>query len=154
MRTKASLWVILGTAAVTLTSIAAAAPAPARQRVSLTVKGQAHTFVLTPLTAGRFGRDSGTFSDCCWSERFIMRDGQRVEINDPIATYTGKRGTLVVRHRIEWVNAGNGYTVGTGTWTIVRGTRAYAHVTGGGRSAYSWLPRGFVSARAEGFVRR
>jgi hypothetical protein len=60
----------------------------------------------------------------------------------------------VVRHRIEWVDAGNGYTVGTGTWTIVRGTGAYAHVTGGGRSAYSWLPRGFISARAEGFVHR
>ena len=154
MRTKASLWVILGTAAVTLTSIAAAAPAAAKQRVSLTVKGRAHTFVLTPLTAGRFGRDSGTFSDCCWSERVILRDGQRIEIENPLATYVGRRGTLVVRYRVEWANAGNGYTVGTGAWKIVRGTGAYKGLTGNGRSAAAWSGDQFAGVRAEGWVRR
>ena len=31
-----------------------------------------------------------------------MRDGQAIDINDPQMTLTGKRGTLVVRNRIEW----------------------------------------------------
>jgi hypothetical protein len=148
-----SMWLILGSAALTLTSLAAAGPLNARQRISITGKGDGHTFVLAALTAGPLRRDSGTFSDCCWTERVIMRDGQKIEINDPLATYTGGRGTLVVRFRVEWVNAGNGYVVGTGTWNIVRGTGDYAHITGGGRSAATWLPRGFVSERAEGYVR-
>jgi hypothetical protein len=37
----------------------------------------------------------------------------------------GKRGTFRWRARIEWVDRGNGYSVGTGTWKIVRGTGAY-----------------------------
>jgi hypothetical protein len=110
--------------------------------------------VLKPLTGGALSRDSGTFSDCCWSERVIVRDGQTIEINDPIATYTGRGGTLVLRYRVGWVNAGNGYIVGTGTWKIVRGTGVYKGISGGGRSAGAWIRDRFIGARAEGWVRR
>jgi len=141
-------------AAVTSTATAAAEPVATTQRIAITGKGDAHTFVLTPLTGGKLRRDSGTFSDCCWSERVILRDGQRIEIENPLATYVGRRGTLVVRYRVEWANAGNGYTVGTGAWKIVRGTGAYKGLTGNGRSAAAWSGDQFAGVRAEGWVRR
>ena len=125
-----------------------------KQRIAITGKGDRHTFVLRPLTGGKLRRDSGTFSDCCWRERVVVRDGQKIEINNPLATYAGRRGTLVVRYRIEWVNAGGGYIVGTGAWKVVRGTGAYKGITGAGRSGGAWIGNTFVSARAEGWVRR
>ena len=124
-----------------------------KQRIAITGKGDKHTFVLTPLTGGKLRRDSGTFSDCCWSERVVVRDGQRIELENPLATYVGRNGTLVVRYRVEWVNAGNGYTVGTGTWKIVRGTGAYEGITGDGRSGAAWSGNTFAGLRAEGWVR-
>ena len=153
MRTKVVAWTVLGAAALTLTAGAGAGPVAAKQRIAITGKGDGHTFVLRPLTGGELRRDSGTFSDCCWSERVVVRDGQKIEINNPLATYAGRRGTLVVRYRIEWVNAGNGYIVGTGTWKVVRGTGAYKGITGDGRGAGAWIRDSFVSARAEGWVR-
>jgi hypothetical protein len=151
-RAKVAASVAFGIAVLTLTTVAAGEPLAGRQRISITGKGETHTFVLTPLTAGALRRDSGRFSDCCWRERIVVRAGQKVEINDPIATYTGQRGTFVLRYRVEWVNAGNGYTVGTGAWKVIRGTGAYAGVTGEGRSAATWLRDSFVSFRAEGLV--
>ena len=59
-----------------------------------------------------------------------MRDGQSININNPLSTFTGKQGRLVVRFRIEWADAGNGYTAGNGTWKVVSGTGAYARLTG------------------------
>lgn len=143
----------LGAAAASLTAVAATEPVAAKQRIAIIGKGSTHTFVVVPLTPGELGRDSGSFADCCWTERVTVRDGQRVEIDNPLATYTGARGTLVVRYRVEWVDAGNGYTVGTGTWKIVRGTGAYKGITGSGRSASAWLRDGFLGLRAEGWVR-
>jgi hypothetical protein len=149
---KLTAFAFLAVAATTMTSNAAASPEAARQRVAITVDGHAHTFVLTPLKPGAVKRDSGTSSDCCWSQRFATRDGQTIEINDPLTTFTGKRGTLVVRYRIEWVDAGHGYTIGTATWKVLRGTGVYAQLTGGGRSAHAWPPGGYASGRAEGFL--
>jgi hypothetical protein len=146
----ATVAVVIATGA--LSSAATGTSEPAKQRVAITVKGTDHTFVLTPLTRGALKFDSGFESGCCWSRRFVMRDGQRIEVNDPLATFTGQRGTIEIRYRIEWVDAGNGYSVGTGTWRVVRGTGVYAHLTGSGRSAHSWPPAGFASGRAEGFV--
>jgi hypothetical protein len=97
-------------------------------------------------------RDSGIESACCWSQTFVTRGGQKIEINDPLATLTGKRGTLEIRNRIEWLDAGHGYSIGTSRWHVVRGTGAYAHVTGSGRGAESWPPGGFASARLDGFL--
>jgi hypothetical protein len=87
------------------------------------------------------------------SERVVMRAGQRVAVYDSIVeTFKGKRGTLVIRSRIEYLDAGNGYHVGAGTWKVVRGTGQYARITGGGRRADVWLDRGPWSGRNEGFL--
>lgn len=137
----------------TLPSTAGGDPATTRQRIAITAKAGINGFVLTPLKAGEIRRDSGTTTWCCSTQRFRMRDGQKVDIDNRLSTMTGRRGTLVLRWRVEWIDAGNGYTVGTGTWRVVRGNGAYQGISGGGRGAASWLPRGPVTFRAEGFLR-
>ena len=149
-------------AAVTVTSIASAAPEAAKQRVALTVtilpsaKG-----VLTPLTDGALKRDSGTFNGV-WSptpDRTVVREGQTVQIYaHPVWTFTGKGGSLVFRDRVEAVDLGqyldhNGAQDGIamGTWKVVRGTGLYAGITGGGRSAHFYQGHKWV-ARYEGFL--
>jgi hypothetical protein len=143
-------------AAVTLTSFAAAGPNAAKQRVVITSHAAKSTkvspFVLTPLQAGALKRDSGTQIAGSASGRTVMRDGQRVEIYDSVGTLKGKLGSLVIRLRTEYVDGGNGYHVGTGTWKVVRGTGQYAQITGGGRSGAVWLDRGPWSSRVEGFL--
>jgi hypothetical protein len=142
-------------ATIILTSVAAAGPEAARQRVVITSQASQTTqvapFVLTPLQAGALKRDSGTLTATA-SGRNVMRDGQRIEIYVSVGTYTGKLGSLVTRHRTEYVDGGNGYHVGTGTWKVVRGTGQYAQITGGGRSGTVWLDRGPWSFRSEGFL--
>lgn len=141
-----------GVAIVVAAGAAMPAAAGVKQRVAITVKGTDHTFVLTPLTRGALKSDSGTESGCCWTQRFVTRGGQRIEINDPLVTLAGKHGTLELRYRIEWLDAGNYFSVGIGTWRVVGGTGAYAHLTGSGRSAHSWPPTGFASGRSDGFL--
>ena len=116
----------------------------------------ATSFVLTPLTAGPAKRDSGTTSYCCVHSRSTVRDGQPVEIANLLKTYQGRRGTLTLRLRIEWTDAGNGDTIGTGTWRIASGTAAYADLAGNGRLSVvaetgslndiTWRAVGYVSA--------
>lgn len=147
-------------AAVTLTSVAAAGLDAAKQRVAIMTKGAANAsspavFVLTPLQAGALKPDSGTtrVAGSLPPERVAMREGQRVAIYDSIVeTLKGKRGSLVIRSRLEYVDAGNGYHVGTGTWKVVRGTGQYAQITGGGRRGDVYLDRGPWSGRNEGFL--
>lgn len=65
-------------AAVTLTSVASAGPAAAKQRVAIDAKILSRgTFVLTPLQPGALKRDSGTFSGNWRSipEHVVMHDG-------------------------------------------------------------------------------
>ncbi len=119
--------------AVTLASAAAAGPNAAKQRVAIDMKIYPQgTFVLTPLQTGSLKTDSGTISSN-WTSipgRKVMRDGQKVTIYDgAVTTLTGKRGTLTVRDRNEWVylgRDGNGDGeedgIGIGTWKVVRGT--------------------------------
>jgi len=143
-------------AAVTLTSVAAAGPDGVEQRVAITSQAAQTTevspVVIAPLEAGPLKRDSGTMTASVPSERVVMRAGQRVSIYDGPATLKGKRGTLVLRFRTEYVDGGNGYHVGRGTWKVVRGTGEYAGITGGGRTGAVWLDRGPWSSRAEGFL--
>ena len=142
-------------AAVTLTTGAAAGPDAAKQRVAITTQAAQPTkvsaFVLTPLQAGRLKPDSGKLTGSVPPERIVMRDGQKVSIYDGSATLKGKLGGLVIRYRDEYVEAGNGYHVGTGTWKVVRGTGQYAGVTGAGRSAQVGGPSTWV-ARYQGFL--
>jgi hypothetical protein len=130
--TAAALVVAAGTVA----GIATAGRTAAAERVAITSpRGNAGLFVLTPLTPGRIVRDAGTATACCWTQRFILRDGQSIEINNPLRTFTGKHGTFTWRAQIGWVDLDSGDSIGTGTWKIVRGTGAYAHLEGHGRIA-------------------
>jgi hypothetical protein len=141
-------------AAAAVTASADADTSISKQRIAITTaKGNGYSFVLTPLTSGPVARDSGTASACCWSQRFIRRDGQSIEIDNPLKTYAGKQGTFTMRLVIEWIDAGNGYTIGTGTWKIVSGTGTYRHLEGNGRIAVSWPDASdWQSSRAEGLV--
>jgi hypothetical protein len=90
----------------------------------------------------------------------VMREGQQISIYRDTYTLKGKRGSLSIRERAEWVEVSNekapgtDYTpgVGMGTWRVVGGTGAYAKVTGGGRSGHQGHPEWLV--RQEGFLTR
>jgi len=144
-------------AAVTLTAVAAAGSDAAKQRVMITTQfaetTQVSPFVLTPLQSGAIKPDSGRWTAGSLAGRDVMREGQEVSINAGPSTLKGERGSLVIRTRSEWVAAGNGYYVATGTWKVVRGTGQYAGVTGGGRGGSVWLERtDHWSSQVEGFL--
>ena len=71
-----------------------------------------------------------------------MRDGQAVDLNNPQMTLTGKRGTLVARNEIGYVDLPDGWAVFTGTWKVISGTGDYAGLAGGGRGAGVNTPNG------------
>jgi hypothetical protein len=157
-----SLCVAALVAAVTLTTVAAAGSAAAKQRVAIDLKlWPQKKFVFTPLQAGPLKTDSGTISHNFLSipGREVMRDGQKVTIYDGgVATLTGKRGTLTIRNRNEWVDFardanGDGQNdgIGIGTWKVVRGTGQYAGIVGKGRGGQIGLGSPWY-ARFEGFL--
>ena len=134
MFTKLTALTALVVTAIVLTGVAIAGGQVTTQRIAITSHGAAFdTFVITPLAPGAVLRDAGSSSACCWTERFVTRDGESVEIDNPLKTFVGKRGTFMWRAQISWIDAGTNYIIGTGTWKIVRGTGAYAHLHGGGR---------------------
>jgi hypothetical protein len=149
-------------AAIILTSVAAAGSHAAKQRVAINMKIYPQkTFVLTPLRAGPLKGDSGTISSNWLSipGRDVMHDGQKVTIyNGAETTLTGKRGTLTIRDRNEWVDLGqdsnrDGESDGIGitTWKVVRGTGQYAGIVGTGRGGHVGLGSPWY-ARYEGFL--
>lgn len=160
MNAKFAVLAVLAASAVTLSSVAAAGPDAAKQRVAITMKGlPGGTFVLTPFKAGALKRDSGTVSVVSGDSRVVIRDGQKVGIfAGGIYTFEGKRGSLTIRERTEWVDVSNentryGYPPGVaiGIWTVVRGTGQYAQVTGGGRSGHAGLGSRWLG-RQQGFL--
>jgi hypothetical protein len=151
---KARLAIVVAlAAAVTLTSVAAGGPATTKQRVAITVKFHASTFVLSPLQAGVLKRDSGTMSMIVHGScHDVVRGGQQVGICGNRWTLTGKPGTLTIRTHEEWVDPGSGGCgIAFGTWKVVRGTGEYAGISGGGRSAYDAHCEKWY-ARHEGFL--
>ena len=141
--------------AVTLVSAAAAGPAATKQRVVIDMKIiPKSTFALIPQQPGALKRDTGSISGT-WKSippRDVMRDGQQVTIyNGGVWTLTGKRGTLTIRERNEWVSVGNDDDVAVGTWKVVRGTGQYAGTVGKGRSGHAGLGSPWY-ARYEGFL--
>jgi hypothetical protein len=137
-------------AAAAIATASDAGSAVAKQRVAIQHIGS--SFVLTPLTPGGVKPDTGPISFCCWTERPTMRDGEAIDINDPQMTLTGKRGTLVVRNRIGYVDITAGWAIFTGTWTVIRGTGQYAGLAGGGLGAGISSPAGSTKARFEGLL--
>ena len=132
-----------------------------KQRVEITAGGvlgptSSGRFVLTPVQTGATGElepDSGTETSVIRNRRFVVRQGQSVEIVTWITTAKGKHGTFVLRVPIEHIDAGNGFHIGTGTWTFVRGTGEYAHARGVGRVANAWSEKsGRWSERRTGFL--
>jgi hypothetical protein len=143
-------------ALLTLTSVAAAGPEKSRQLVTITAKGIASSnsfgkFELESQQAGPVKSDSGT-ETATWNSRHVVREGQDVTLGNWLFTLVGKRGKLVLRDRLETVEAGNGYHVSHGTWKVVRGTGQYAQVTGGGRIGGVWLESRPWSERRVGFL--
>jgi hypothetical protein len=127
---------VLVVAATVVTGAASAGHSAAMQRIEITFpKTDSDSFVLTPLAPGPIQRDSGNSSACCWSRRFYRRDGQEVEVDNPLKTFVGQRGTFTWRAQISFLDASHGYYVLDGTWKIVSGTGAYKHLTGHGRIA-------------------
>ena len=97
MKARHALLVAL-VAAVTLTSVAAAGPDAAKQRVAISMKLKEvgnGTFVLMPLQSGTLKRDSGTVTVVFNDPTIVMRDGQRIDIFRNTYTVKGKRGTHV-----------------------------------------------------------
>jgi hypothetical protein len=145
-------------AAVAFTSVAAASPDEAKQRVQITISGPAtnsgQKFVLFALSAGPLEPDSGPTTSVVANQRNVTRDGQPAQIVTWVSTQKGKHGSFVVRARIEHIDAGNGFHIGTGTWKFVRGTGAYAGANGGGRVANAWIDFGSrtLSERWDGFL--
>jgi hypothetical protein len=84
-----------------------------------------------------------------------VRDGQTVTVNTWVTTAKGKRGTFMYREVLDNVDAGNGASVATGTWTFVRGTGQYSGLTGGGRlgQVHLYGRDRTWSERREGFLR-
>jgi hypothetical protein len=154
----AALFVFAAT--LTLSSVAAAGPGASRQQVEITATGVANAasfslkFVLTPRGAGALKPDSGKETSVVANQRAVTRDGQTADIVTWVTTCKGKRGSFVLRVRIEHIDAGNGFHIGTGTWRFVRGTGAYAGITGGGRVANAWVDSGSraLSERRDGFL--
>ena len=143
--------VAFAAAAVTLAAVATAGPVAAKQLIKIQIK-DGTAFALTPLTVGAVKSDSGAASFCCWSQRSIVRDGQEIDINNPLMTLTGKKGTLVARNEIGFIDVPDGWAVFTGTWKVIRGTGAYAGLAGGGRGAGVSLANGDGKSQFEGFL--
>ena len=155
MKARFSVLVAIA-AAVIVTSVGAAAPEAAKQRVAITVGGGidgslAGGFVFAPLQAGSLKSDSGREQGAVAKERSVVRDGQSVKVVTWVTTAEGKHGTFVIRAVIDHADAGNGFSAGAGTWTLVRGTGQYKGLTGGGRLRQVETRRTW-SERREGFV--
>jgi hypothetical protein len=150
--------------ALTVASAAAASPDAVKQRIAISAKPDSSgpgQFVLTPLGSGALKRDSGKVRVAISGGPTVTRQGQEVSIYDITFTYTGKRGSLTIRERSEWVDVSNENAPGVdyrpavavGTWKVVAGTGQYAKIAGGGRSAHAGMGQQWF-ARQEGFVTR
>ena len=149
--------VVLAAAAMTVVSTVSAGSVASKQRIMLEQKHRFGvpdgTFVFYTLTPGPLKVDSGRYALAAAERPYIIRGGQRIAVYTAIETLTGQRGTFVIRWRVEFVGAGNGSTVGTGTWSLIRGTGAYVGAKGGGRLAVVVMtPGGLTHSQFEGFL--
>lgn len=150
MRRMLTAAAVLVATAAALATVANAERFAAKQHVAIQLKSG--SFVLSPMTSGAVKRDTGRAAACCWTRRFVTRDGLTNEIDNPQVTLRGKRGTLVLRNQIEFFDIPGGDAVFTGSWKVVRGTGAYAGISGGGQGGGVQLAGGEAKAQFEGFL--
>jgi hypothetical protein len=155
-RVRAALVALTLASAIAASTVGAAPPAK-QQRVMLVLKHRfgdpTGTFTFHALSSGQLVRDAGSYAYAAAERPPVIRKGQGIAVYLKLETFAGRRGNLVVRSRIELVGAGNGATVGTGSWSLVRGTKGYAGVEGGGRIAVVVMtPGGSTSSQYEGLV--
>lgn len=150
MRKALTAVVVLGAAAAVLVAVASARPTSAKQRVSIANTG--NSFVLRPTSAGPVKSDKGALDACCWTTRHVVLAGERLDVNDPHLTLTGRNGTLKLRNRIVWVDVPGGLSIFIGTWKVVGGTGAYAGLSGHGRVEGVATIGGQDKARLFGFL--
>ena len=87
------------------------------------------TFALIPLQPGALKRDSGSIRGSSnWQQvgcPQVVREGQKVWTCSRVTwTLSGKRGTLTIREKNEWVDPGNdksGCHIAFGTWKACAG---------------------------------
>jgi hypothetical protein len=151
MRKVLTAAVLIGVVVAVLASFASARTAAVRQRVSISNPG--NSFVLRPTSAGPIKSDKGALDACCWTTRHVVLAGERLDVNDPHLTLTGRNGTLKLRNRIVWVDVPGGLSIFTGTWRVVGGTGAYAGLSGRGRVEGVQTIGGNDNARFFGFFR-
>jgi hypothetical protein len=137
---------VLGAA---ITAAASARSGSAAQRVSIQQKGK--SFILRSPTS-TIRADRGAFAACCWGSRYVVRAGRRLEVTNPRLTFTGVNGTLNLQTRIEWVGISDGWGVFAGTWKVLRGSEAYAGLSGEGRVSGVMTASGYVRAHFFGFL--
>jgi hypothetical protein len=152
MNTKVLVAAGLAFAMATSLPAATASSGASKQRVRIQSTESHTAFVLVPVKPGALLRDSGSAIWSTPSERVVVRGGQRIEVDEVTVMFSGARGSLNARFRIEWSDAGHGYAIGAGRWTVVRGTGVYARFRGGGLSASVWPAGGEVMWRAEGLL--
>ena len=155
MRARVVVLVALA-ATVALASVAMAGSSATKQRVAIELSIiPERTFVLNVQHTGPLKGDSGSITTVDeilrGMPRNVLRDGQKISIYTGVWTLAGKRGTLTIRERNEWVDVGRGHGVAVGTWKFVRGTGQYAGLVGGGRSGHAGLGSPWYG-RYEGFL--
>lgn len=142
MRKTLTAAVALVTMAAAFVAVAAGGTRSAAQhgpRVRIEVKGT-DPFTFTMMSQGGIQTDLGSATFCCWRSWDVIRAGTKVEVTNPKLTFHGDHGTLTIRERIEWVPLPDGWSVFTGTWKVVGGTRGYAGFSGHGRLAGAAAP--------------
>ena len=148
-------------AAVTLTSVAAAGPDAAKQRVAISMKRSGERHVRAHATAVRDAQARLGHGDRRL-QRAHHRDARRAAhryLSEHLHGHGQARDDVDSR-ATEFVDVSNekvpGFDftpgVGIGTWKVVGGTGAYAKIAGGGRSGHQgqpWLAQqqGFLASR-------
>ena len=121
--------------ALAVVGVSGATSTASKQRIAnnVTIRPRAApngTFELTALNPGLIARDSGSITSVDPVETHGVRDGQAfTRFPRTTTTFTGNREDQYV------VSASRGISVDTATWIVIRGTGAYARVTGKGRHA-------------------
>jgi hypothetical protein len=128
-------------AAAAFAAIAAGGTDSAAQRVRIEAVGtDPFTFNLRPMSHGRILADVGQLTFCCWRTSSVARAGARLDASNPRLSFNGEHGVLRIRARVEWVPLPGGWSVFTGTWKVVSGSRGYTGFRGHGRIAGTWAP--------------